>query len=208
MPYKSYAEFARTKGAKDKAPRRRGTTNTRPPLDFQDAPPPPRPMQVASREPAGALVRQGNQGLVRQGNQGLVRQGNQGGGALTRVPPYLSDTREGAKGGALVKQGRARRTKAKIGDVKNAPFIAGGKRSLMDNLLGTTTKGRILRGGGLLAAAGGAAATLNYLKNRKKPVDNSLRGRSSRLLASVKGKVAGAVNRSGVVGKGRKVEVR
>ena len=64
-------------------------------------------------------------------------------------------------------------------------------------VLGSTRAGRIARGAGALGAgAAGTAAVMAYLKNRKKK-DPSLTDRA-----------LGAINRTGVLGKGRRLERR
>lgn len=181
MTYKNYAEFARTKGAKDK-----GKRKSRAGMIAGG---------VAGAGALGAGVRYGgaaastalaqraiDKGKMSQKNsKGLLRRAGSGGarGQLARDLEYAKNLPKGvASGVAGSKAGRYVSNKAdSVAKSKLGQGVASKYAGLKDVLtkergtnkyIGKTLGGRITRGGGLLAAAGGTAAVLSYLKNRKK----------------------------------------
>lgn len=196
MPYKSYAEFARTKGAKDKGQRKSRAKElydsavSRASTGLRNA-------YVGAVDSAAGAYARGKYGQVKEGtrsrandlyargkisaqalrdrannNRGAIAGGVAGAAALGAGARYggaaLAYRRAGQmqpldkvmkKGGSQAQ--RAAKTLSEGGALGKLGRDAG-------RIFGTTTKGRILRGGGLIGAAGGTAAVMKYLKNRKK----------------------------------------
>ena len=161
MPYKSYAEFARTKGAKDKEKRKSragliaggiaGAGTLAAGARYGGA-------EIATR---GAIARRGEMmpldKVMKKGGSRVQRNkvASESGGAIGLLRKDLgkaNDFRKGLQSG-IAGTGLAKALTKERGTNK---------------IIGKTLGGRIARGGGLLAAAGGTAAVLNYLKNRKK----------------------------------------
>ena len=178
MPYRSYAEFARTKGAKDK-----GKRKSRAGMIAGG---------VAGAGALGAGVRYGgaeiatNRRLKRdldyRTNNVMYGKGQGvsqpvdakrafGGGARgqwDRDMAGISNSKAGqyvrGKADAVAKSKFGQGVASKYSGLKDALT----KERGTNKIIGKTLGGRITRTGGLLAAAGGTAAVLNYLKNRKK----------------------------------------
>lgn len=181
MPYRSYAEFARTKGAKDKGKRKSRAG-----------------MIAGGVAGAGALGYGASIPLRAALGKGYSRTdsmdyaGNKSLPLKERVSKIGSRVKNNSRAVldsdvASVKRGVSR-AKDSLGRARQAAMRGSGKtisaggikqgtnKGLLPEIVGRTKNvwksggaGKaILGGGGLLAAAGGTAAVLNYLKNRKK----------------------------------------
>lgn len=203
MPYRSYAEFARTKGAKDKGKRKvranigaggyaaiagglgagvgAGALTNR----YRQAELDPDYQQALRARDYASNPMNPNRGKV-QGNEGAIRRTlkTKGGrNLLNKDLETLSNARKGLQSGI---QGSAagRGVEKGYASLKNKLS----KSTSNSKYLGKTLGGNMVRGGGgLLAAAGGTAAVLNYLKNRKKK-DSSLKGRATSALNRLRGR--------------------
>jgi hypothetical protein len=158
MPYRSYAEFARTKGAKDK-----GKRKSRAGMIAGG---------VAGAGALGAGIRYGGAALnYRKAQKNFDAKTVLRGGAKgqwDRDMAGISNSKAGqyvrGKADAVAKSKFGQGVASKYAGLKDALT----KERGTNKYIGKTLGGRIARGGGLLAAAGGTAAVLSYLKNRKK----------------------------------------
>lgn len=182
MPYRSYAEFARTKGAKDKGQRKSragliagGVAGAGYGGSLAYRTREGRPSRIA-----GLLApSKGGTGLADWEKNASIRAGS------------VADAIKSAAGDGRLSTLRNKGRFERMGDVAKGDLAkvkqALGRSTSYSKYLGKTLGGNIARGGGLLAAAGGTAAVLSYLKNRKKK-DTSLRGRATSALNRLRGK--------------------
>ena len=186
MPYRSYAEFARTKGAKDKGQRKSRAG-----------------LVAGGIAGAGAAGYGGSLAYrTRQGQPsrvaGLLAPAKGGAGvadwernARARAGSAV-DAAKGAAGDGRLSTLRNKGRFERMGDVARGDLAkvkqALGRSTSNSKYLGKTLGGNIARAGGAgLLAAGGTAAVLSYLKNRKKK-DTSLRGRATSALNRMRGR--------------------
>ena len=184
MPYKNYAEFARTKGAKDKGKRKSragaiaggiaGAGALGLGARYGGA-------EISSRLASRTLDKPNSKGMSQKKYLATRKAAESGGagGLLSRDLKKASNARKGLQSG-IAGSAAGRYVSGKADAVAKSKFgkgvaskYAGLKDALLkergtNKIVGKTLGGRLARGSGLLAAAGSTAAVLNYLKNRKK----------------------------------------